>query len=410
MVSVIFSLVHNSQQQALVPTDTRPDRVLELTSDNYDERTSKYQIVVLNFYADWCPYSARWKPMFQETALSIYNETKELDPSTIVFGQINCEIQTTLSQRFRITKFPTTKLTLNGKPCKKEYRGARTPDAFKEYIKKFLSDPIVTIDNHADLASKIEERKGAVIMYSGRLDEKQHSKPVESAELHMFRRVAQTLREDCQFFYVIGPASDGKVQPPDLYMLTFKPQHKGIDHEVRFPSTLTDSATLNVWAKEHCIPLVREITFENAEELTEEGLPFVILFFDPNDKSWIELYKRVVESELRAEASGVTFLYADGHVFSHPLKHLGKTTKDLPVVAIDSFKHLFLYKQPVASISQPGRLRQFIADLHSGKLDREFHFGPDPVQPGSVPAPPPESAFNKLGPSPYRYSLYRDEL
>jgi len=388
----------------------RPHEVLELTSDNYDDSTSQYQIVVLNFYADWCPYSARWKPIFSETAKIIYNETINIDPSTVVFGQINCEIQTTLAQRFRITKFPTTKLTLNGKPCKKEYRGARNANAFKDYVKKFLSDPIVTITNHDDLASKIEERRGAVIMYSGRPDE--NEKPMETPELQIFRRVAQTLREDCQFFYVTNTASGGKVQPPDIYQVTFKPQHKGLDNERKFPVPVHDYATLNTWARDGCIPLVREITFENAEELTEEGLPFVILFYNPDDKTWIEVFKRVVEQELRSETSGVTFLYADGFVFSHPLKHLGKTTKDLPLVAIDSFKHLFLYNHPVETISQPGMLKQFVADLHSGKLDREFHFGPDPVQPGQVQTAPPESAFNKLQPSAYRYSLLnpRDEL
>ena len=395
--------------QCVSCSDT-PNKVLELTSDNYDESTSKYQIVVLNFYADWCPYSARWKPIFQQTAKNIYNESSNAEPYTIIFGQINCEIQTTLAQRFRITKFPTTKLTLNGKPMKKEYRGARTADAFSQYVKKFLSDPIITIHNQADLAIKIDERKGSVIMYSGRLDEK-GEKPLITPELQIFKRVAQTLREDCQFFYVLNSASAGKVQAPDLYKITFKPHHKGLEHEILYQSTLHDPATLSLWAKENCIPLVREITFENAEELTEEGLPFVILFYDSNDKSWIELYKRVVEQELKAEASGVTFLFADGNVFSHPLKHLGKTTKDLPIVAIDSFKHLFLYKQPVASISQPGKLKQFISDLHSGKLDREFHFGPDPVQSGSAQTSPPESAFNKLQPSAYRYSfLPRDEL
>lgn len=408
LFSIVLILSIFVDKSHVYGSDLRPDKVLELTSDNYDDSTSKYQIVVLNFYADWCPYSARWKPVFQETAKSIYNETGDYDPTTIVFGQINCEIQTTLAQRFRITKFPTTKLTLNGKAIKKEYRGARTTSAFKEYVKKFLEDPIILVNNNADLLSKVEERKGAVIMYSGRLDE-HGDKPVESTELQTFRRVAQQLREDCQFLYVFNGASSKKFSPPDLYQINFKPHHKSIDHEVPYRSSISDFGTLSLWAKDNCIPLVREITFENAEEMTEEGLPFVILFYEPNDKTWIEIYKRIVEQELRNEASSVTFLYADGHVFSHPLKHLGKTTKDLPVVAIDSFKHLFLYKQPIASISQPGRLKQFIADLHSGKLDREFHFGPDPV---SAQTSPPESAFKQLGPSAYRYSLLmpRDEL
>jgi hypothetical protein len=33
----------------------------------------------------------------------------------------------------------------------------------------------------------------------------------------------------------------------------------------------------------------REITFENAEELTEEGLPFLILFHNPDDTDSIKV-------------------------------------------------------------------------------------------------------------------------
>ena len=39
-----------------------------------------------------------------------------------------------------------------------------------------------------------------------------------------------------------------------------------------------------------------------------------------------------------------------------------------------------------AFCSTPGLLKQFIADLHSGKLHREYHNGPDPtdVKPNDV--------------------------
>lgn len=45
----------------------------------------------------------------------------------------------------------------------------------------------------------------------------------------------------------------------------------------------------------------REITFENAEELTEEGLPFLILFHASNDTESIKSYKFIVESQLISE-------------------------------------------------------------------------------------------------------------
>ena len=39
----------------------------------------------------------------------------------------------------------------------------------------------------------------------------------------------------------------------------------------------------------------------------------------------------------------MNFLTADGTKFTHPLHHLGKTPKDLPVIAIDSFRHMYLF-------------------------------------------------------------------
>ena len=52
--------------------------------------------------------------------------------------------------------------------------------------------------------------------------------------------------------------------------------------------------TFHTWAVEKCSPLVREITFENAEELTEEGLPFLILFHHPDDHDSVKAYTELV--------------------------------------------------------------------------------------------------------------------
>lgn len=111
---------------------------------------------------------------------------------------------------------------------------------------------------------------------------------------------------------------------------------------------------------------------------------------------------------------------------------------DLPVIAIDSFRHMYLFPD-YNDIHTPGKLKQFVADLHSGKLHREFHYGPDPIeeisdndeheheksstssQPSDSSAKsdknhvhdessPPDSTFIKLAPSDKRYTLVRNEL
>lgn len=68
---------------------------------------------------------------------------------------------------------------------------------------------------------------------------------------------------------------------------------------------LSNFDLLKTWVSDKCIPLVREITFENAEELTEEGLPFLLLFYHPDDKSSIELYKAEVSKQVIQEKGTV---------------------------------------------------------------------------------------------------------
>lgn len=103
---------------------------------------------------------------------------------------------------------------------------------------------------------------------------------------------------------------------------------------------------------------------------------------------------------------------ADGKKFAHPLHHLGKSDKDLPLIAIDSFRHMYLFPN-YKDMEIPGKLKQFIQDLYSGKLHREFHYGPDTDEVSSsqkAPTTPPESTFKKLAPSKNRYTLLKDEL
>lgn len=42
-------------------------------------------------------------------------------------------------------------------------------------------------------------------------------------------------------------------------------------------------------------------------------------------------------------SASINCLVADGKKFAHPLHHLGKRESDLPLIAIDSFRHMYLF-------------------------------------------------------------------
>ncbi|KAG5329289.1 ERP44 protein, partial [Acromyrmex charruanus] len=401
---------------------------LSLTSKNIDETLADNELVFINFYAQWCRFSNLLAPIFDEAA----DKVKEEFPQSgkVVMAKVDCDRETSVASRFHITKYPTLKVIRNGQPTKREYRGQRSVEAFQEFVRKQLEDPIKEFSDLREL-EQLDDKKRMIIGYFERKD---------VSEYELFRKVATNLKDDCQFYVGFGNASKA-MHPPGEPIIAFRSDKAlSVEMDETYKGSLSVYDELNVWAQEKCVPFVREITFENAEELTEEGLPFLILFHAPDDLQSVKQYKYIVTKSLLSEKrmsfyfclhyflvklqiiliffpENVNFLTADGLKFAHPLHHLGKSTADLPLIAIDSFRHMYLFND-FNDIFVEGKLKAFLQDLYSGKLHREFHYGPDvtnneiPVTGKQVKTPttPPESAFKKLAPSKNRYTIVKDEL
>lgn len=215
------------------------------------------------------------------------------DSGQVVFAKVNCDVESAVAQKFHITKYPTLKIVRNGVTSKKEYRGQRSADAFLEYVKKQLEDPIKEFVSLKDLET-MDDKKRIVVGYFDRRDQ---------PEYHTFRRVATNLKEECQFHVGFGEIVES-MHPPGQPIIVFRPDI-AVSHEndETYKGNYNNLEDLSKWVQIKCVPIVREITFENAEEFTEEGLPFLILFFRPGDTESIKDYKAIVENELLPEKS-----------------------------------------------------------------------------------------------------------
>jgi len=261
-----------------------------------------------------------------------------------------------------------------------------------------------------------------------------HFSDLSGENYHTFTKVASHLRDDCNFAASTG-GEDFKHERQSGDVVYYRPVKSTNENDNYYQGSISSQEALYAWASEKCVPIVREITFENAEELTDEGLPFLILFHDVNDHHSIARFEKEVSKQLMHERSAINCLHADGAKFMHPLHHLGKTAADLPLLAIDSFRHMFLFPD-IHELSVGDKLLQFVKDLHSGKLHQDFH-NPQPVttaksvvgdpkSKGDTPhipktsasnqnedhdstSDPPDSVFIHLAPSRQRYS-FRDEL
>ncbi|KFM62196.1 Endoplasmic reticulum resident protein 44, partial [Stegodyphus mimosarum] len=399
MPHIIFVVIFQSIISVLLNLDYAEGKAVSLTESNFDHYVKTHELVFLNFYADWCRFSQILGPIFDEAADTIANEINQT--SRVLFGKVDSVAETNLAQRFKISKYPTLKLIRNGKLMKREYRGQRSLEALTDYIRDLLRDPVKELESAIDIQN-VDMNKRKTIIYI----------PDKASPIYeIFLKVAMDLRDDCQFFIVKGQLGTAHLRPDQKAKILFNPSKSKIGvNDEEYLGALLSYDELSAWTTNRCIPLVREITFENAEELTEEGLPFLILFHHPDDTESPKIFTREVQNQLLDDRTLVNFLIADGMKFAHPLHHLGKTQKDLPLVAIDSFRHMYLFPG-FEDIHVPGKLKEFVLDLFSGKLHREFHYGPDPVTSDNVISTnPPESTFKKLAPSRNRYTLLRDEL
>uniref|UniRef100_A0A674E503 Endoplasmic reticulum protein 44 n=1 Tax=Salmo trutta TaxID=8032 RepID=A0A674E503_SALTR len=345
-----------------------------------------------------CRFSQMLQPIFEEASNIAREEFP--DVTQVVFARVDCDQHSDIAQRYRISKYPTLKLFRNGMMMKREYRGQRSVTAIADFIRQQKVDPIKEIHSLEEVNTVDRDRRNII----GYFDQK------DSENYHTFEKVANILRDDCVFLAAFGDVSQTERFSGDNVI--YKPMGETVPDMV-YLGSLTNFDLTYAWAQDKCVPLVREITFENGEELTEEGIPFLILFHVKEDTESLEKFQHEVARQLISEKGSINFLHADCEKFRHPLLHIQKTPADCPVIAIDSFRHMYVYPE-FRDIEIPGKLRQFVLDLHSGKLHREFHHGPDPTDStpgqeiGEVASNPPESSFQKLAPSETRYTLLRD--
>lgn len=405
IVTAIF-LVNNVYPNAVV-----------LNGANFDSIVGGSELVFINFYAGWCRFSNMLEPIWDNFAQRIH---KNYDGRKVMVAKVDADSEKIIAANNGINKYPTLKIYRYGVLVKKEYRGARTADAFEAYIKEQVISKLKIVESVPDFMAS-QDGKPTIVGY---FESKQ------SENYKTFEKLANILRDRCEFIATVGEAFQNERKHGDRIMYKADGTND-IDNKNHFGGQLTNYNELYAWAYERCTPTVRKITFENAEELTEGGLPFLIIFHKPDDTEAIRIFENEVKRQLgHGQINTVLPVAADGQMFSHPLNHLGKSMSDLPLVAIDSFKHMYVFPSN-KKYTDGENLKQFVDDLSSGKLHREFHNGPDagglemlpnvqfeivlnqgdhvPKIPAQkqveVKTAPPESTFVKLAPSQDRYSV-----
>lgn len=80
-----------------------------------------FQVVFVAFCADWCPFSRRLKPVFEESAKKWQSDYPN---SHVIWAVVDSVAQADVAEKYFVNKYPTMKVFLNGELLSKEYRYA----------------------------------------------------------------------------------------------------------------------------------------------------------------------------------------------------------------------------------------------------------------------------------------------
>jgi len=347
-----------------------------LLENNFDSVTKHSEIVFVSFVAEWCHFSRLLTPVWLEASRDL---SKKYSDQQLAFATVQTDKGgAALGTKYGVNKYPTMKLFRHGTVSKKEYRGARSSEAFSKYIESELRSNIVNFENNNQIDNGGQHSVSKEQISKLNRDDRNligFFESTDSDNYRTFNTISGSLKDDCKFWAGVGDGiKDERISGDNI---VFRPEGSNNADNV-FMGDLSNVELITNWITEKCIPLVREINFQNGEELTEEGKPFLILFHKKEDTASLDAYKVVAETELINQRDKLTILHADCEKFAHPLWHLGKNVNSCPVIAIDSFKHMYTFND-FKEIHTKGKLLTFVEDLHSGKLHREFHNGPDPM-------------------------------
>jgi len=104
------------------------DKALEISEREFEETINSKNIVVIDFFAEWCMPCLMMAPVIEELASKI---------PAVRFAKVNVDENQGLSQKFKISSIPCLIVFKEGKEIDKII-GALSEEALEEKIKKYL--------------------------------------------------------------------------------------------------------------------------------------------------------------------------------------------------------------------------------------------------------------------------------
>ncbi|EFO93195.1 hypothetical protein CRE_10167 [Caenorhabditis remanei] len=386
-----------------------------ITSVNHDEVMQNSRLTFVSFTASWCPFSQMLLTSFTDAAITYKDKYPE---RRTIWGNVDCMNENELSNKYSINKYPTMKVFFYGHLVT-EYRGSRQVQALIDYVEQMENTTSLVKLNEVESLTQWQRyavpQKGTLILWF----------PRGSPPFELILKAIVLIHDRLT------------VVVPEVSNLLEHEEHKlwfSLDgeHVQNFNGSVTNFKEIMEWVQQRSEGMVRELTFENMEEMVEDGKPMLILLRKKDDKETEKKFVEAIRRELEGDLlSKVNPLMADGGILTAVLRHFRKDVNDLPFLLIDQLVHSYPSPWSGDEIFAKGNIKQFVVDLFNETHHRKLHKKVDELlkkilaeteriekqaelEDQKTEAPKTltkqESLFKQLKPGKNRYSFAKEEL
>ena len=129
VLAAIFAVAVTPSLSAATPEGSENSAVLKVTNDNYEALAAKHKLLIVDFWAQWCPPCRALTPVIEELATEYVGK--------VAIGKCNVDENRSLTSRFGVQGIPAIYLLKNGKIVDEQI-GYCSKDVLKAKIDKLL--------------------------------------------------------------------------------------------------------------------------------------------------------------------------------------------------------------------------------------------------------------------------------
>jgi len=331
--------------------------VLVLTDTNFDEAISKYDHLLVEFYAPWCGHCKKLAPEYEKAAAVL---SEQEPPVTI--AKVDATEQKELAERFGIQGFPTLYWFAHG--AKQDYTGGRTEDTIVNWVKKRTGPAAVEVDCDGMKAKTAEDK--FVVSFFGE---------ASGDSWDAFMKLAQdpAMSEKATFYHTADTACAANYGAEETGIAL----SRTFDESPLAYSGFVDYSGLLKWSKAATVPTLINFSEDFIEPIFADHQNALILFSEEDGTDYQGVFAQAAKDN-QGEILFVTSGVSDG-IQARLAEFIGVTSEDLPTLRLIQPAESMLkyvYEGDVKGLTGDA-VKEYVAQFKAGGL--QPHLKSEPV-------------------------------